>query len=253
MPIQNYDRPIFILGQSNSGTKVLFFTLLEHSQVGGFRKEIHNYGVCPQIPDVPCRLYALYPIFEKYRNNLVGYPESEVKQKLKDHSAQSFEFQNGERLLFKDPRLSIKIPMIRRLWPDAYIIHIIRNPYCVVEGIRRRNRVDIPTAAAQWVVNHNIIELDSEGMERFKIVRYEDMVQANEYPGNNPFWEDLLKFLELRTDGLQIPNQCTFSKFVQTANEGSIKNLNSWEKKIITKIVFPSAVKYGYQPLELDD
>ncbi len=253
MPIQKFDRPIFIISQSNSGSKCLFFTLLEHSQIGGFRKEIHNYGVCPQIPDIPPRLYALHPTFTKYRDNLVGYKEDEIKDGLTKHSKQDPTFKNGERLIFKDPRLSIKIPTIRRLWPDAYIIHLIRNPYCVAEGIKRRDRVDIVSAISQWVVNHNIIELDSEGMKRFKVIRYEDMVLADEYPGGNDFWDDLLDFLELRKDGLKIPNETKFSQFVKTTNQGSINNLNSWEKKIITKIAFPSAVKYGYEPIKLDD
>lgn len=37
----------------------------------------------------------------------------------------------GKRLLFKNPPSTTRIPLIRRLFPDAKFVHIVRNPYPV--------------------------------------------------------------------------------------------------------------------------
>ena len=39
--------------------------------------------------------------------------------------------EGGKRLLFKNPPSTTRIPMIRKMFPDAKFIHIVRNPYPV--------------------------------------------------------------------------------------------------------------------------
>ena len=73
---------------------------------------------------------------------------------------------------------------VRGLWlqsnfKPASFIGMIRNGYAVAEGTRRRKRrpVSIERSAKHWAKANEIMLEDSERLERFLLVKYEDFVE----------------------------------------------------------------------------
>ena len=242
-----FDKSIFIVGCCNSGTTILFNTLRnQHPQLGGFNREIHNFGVLPVKPGENPRLYALTPSFERLYadsgnkiegvDGLVG--RDETLQRLKDLSGTHKDFDAGERLIFKDPRLALRVKWIRDVFPSSYIVHIVRNPFGVVEGIKRRTdgESSTPSAIAQWLIANALIELDSRGMDRFVTIRYEDMIQ-----GGATFLSNLLNFLDLDDFDFDM------TKFSKTANADSRARLPEWDKDLIDYMTKGARGHYGYE------
>lgn len=46
-------------------------------------------------------------------------------------------FQSGKRIVFKNPFHSLRIEMLKKVFPNAYFIHIYRNPYVVIPSTQR--------------------------------------------------------------------------------------------------------------------
>jgi len=260
-------KPIFIVGCTNSGTKCLFFSLMEHEDLGGLKRELHFFGIQPNIDGRLNRLFALYPCFYSNFAHINYVPKSFSTGPMdKTHVEETIsnakkmfpdEYVEGNRLLFKDPKLSLRITWIKKLWPDAHIIAIVRNPWAVSEGIKRKISImgdvpanmDIVTTAAQWNAVNSIILNDSKGIDNFQLIRYEDMIAAERYPGKldqNCFWSRLLGHLKLKAKSFCIPNRSEFSYFKKDTNLNSINSLTKWEQDYITTSCKSLIDKFGY-------
>ena len=138
---QSIDRPIFIVGCGRSGTSMLFSLLSEHSSLlptNGFPDGedslmwaqyggafVSGFGGTPS--RTPVGFCHCLPMTDSdvddnrsqfFTNFLINkYPQIKNGQK---------------RLLNKNPHLSNKIGYLLKLFPDAIIIHIIRDPYSVI-------------------------------------------------------------------------------------------------------------------------
>lgn len=264
-----FDRPIFIVGCTNSGTKCLFHSLMGHPDLAGPEKELHFYGIAGNYDGRINRLFSLFPNFNtnyldesctprSFGTGPTFKPGMEhlLKHILTTEKVQ-WEQPIKKRMLFKDPKLSLRIRWIKHLWPDSYIVAIIRNPWATIEGIIRRLplmgdvplNLDVPTATAQWHATNTIIELDSKSIDNFQIVRYEDMISATKFPGDaseNCFWSRLLSHLNLSIDGFQIPNDSKYSHFKQDKNSNSLENLSAWDINYISQACKDLIIKYGY-------
>jgi len=100
---------------------------------------------------------------------------------------------NGKRLLLKNPANTARIPTLLELFPDAYFIHIYRNPYKVYLSTKKmRARVldklalqDAKEEEIEKQVIENYKRLMSSFFEQEKLipkdrfieVRYEDLVK----------------------------------------------------------------------------
>ena len=261
------DRPIFIVGSTNSGTKCLFHSLMGHPDIAGPEKELHFYGIGGNFDGRINRLFSLWPNFNTNYLDNMGSPRSfgtgpTIGANVEQVFERIFVNENidpqGKRVLFKDPKLSLRIKWLKHIFPDCYIISIIRNPWSTIEGIIRRLPVlgdvplnlDIPTATAQWHATNTIIELDSQKIDNFITVRYEDMIAADTFPGNtegNCFWSRLLAHLGLSTNHFKIPNSSKYSHFDNTKNTLSLKNLSAWDVNYISNACSTLINKYGYR------
>ncbi len=260
--------PIFIVGCTNSGTKCLLHTLIEHPDAGGLKKELHFFGIQPNLDGRLNRLFALYPCFNtnflhkdyKPRSYGVGpIDKGNVEGLIQDiFTCYPNSTKKGKRLLIKDPKLSLRLTWIKELWPDAHIIAIVRNPWAVIEGIVRKLplmgdvplRLDVPTATAQWINVNTILSLDSQGMTNFQFVKYEDMIKAKKFPNgleSNCFWSRLLGHLDLPSDGFTVPNSSKYSNFEQERNDYSFKNLSKWDRNFISMATESLIERFGYQ------
>ena len=168
----NFKDPILITGCTNSGSKILFYSLLEHPQLGGFEGELRNLNI-PVMQKFISRLFAIYPQFYKYcttagkEDKLLGCLDGEeAKRRIADRMQIVDSYKSGDRLLLKSPLMSLRLKWFREVFPDSFILIMIRGPHAVAEGIRRRSngRPDIPICISQWMTTNIIMRMDTEGM-----------------------------------------------------------------------------------------
>lgn len=250
--------PIFVVGCTNSGTTVLHDVLRSHPEVDGIGIEPHYGGLAPNIAGRLNRLFALWPAFtDTYVNEnseLASAAGFIFPDQVHDWFKCWYEFhqQKGrgsdtsKRQLVKEPKFSLRVRWLKCIWPDCYIVAIVRNPWSVVEGIKRKLSqigdlpliVDTPTALAQWVNVNSCIMIDSKNISNFSLVRYEDMINADVFPNNgtdkNCFWMRLLSHLNLSADNFKIPNETPKSHFDNSRDAFSLSRLSKWDIDFIT-------------------
>jgi len=167
-------------------------------------------------------------------------------------------WKKGKRLVFKDPKLSLRLTWIKRLWPDAIIIAMVRNPWSVVEGIIRRLPVlgdvqlnlDVPTATAQWINTNSVLLLDSRKISNFMWVRYEDLIKGKSFPveiDKKQIWSKILRHCELEPDKFTIPNRSAFSEYKKNKDSASWKKLSPWARNFIGIATRGLLDKLGYE------
>lgn len=243
----NWDKPIFIVACTNSGTKLLQSILKPHDEMTLFPVEPHYLGFGPNFVGRLNRNFALWPCFDGSRLT----SRSELSLEKGDPSPKSFiqtlnhffksKFNidpdippaSETRPLIKEPKFSLRIPWILECFPDAKIICLVRNPWSCAEGIRRRQPmlgdlplyIDIPTCTAQWSVANTIMRLDFQ-KDSCMFLKYEDMILK----ANDPrLWTDISNFLGLQKPIVPPDKTCDPDKFF-----ASLKNLLPWEIDFIS-------------------
>jgi len=239
----NFKDPILITGCTNSGSKILFYTLLQHPELGGFDGELRNLNI-PIMQKFISRLFAIYPQFNKYcitanrTDKLLGCLDNNEARKRIMHKLESADtYGDGNRVILKSPLMSLRLKWFREVFPDSYILIMLRKPHAVVEGIKRRSggKPDIPICVAQWLTVNAILRMDTEGMGRVKFCRYSDIVENSKFPSNDDrFWGCLFNFLELDSEGFTVPNSSKYSIIEGGYDRKSMEALESWEIKFIS-------------------
>jgi len=253
-------KPIFIMGSPNSGTSMVWNSLLNHPHLCGpglmdhadDLGQFHNIETkdLPGMPKVSqnsfgkstFRMFA-HPVFRgaDYRDDATPYTTRAIKTVLGRYG------QKGKRDVFKTPSEVMRAGMYETIFPDASLIGIRRNPYAVAEGIRRKRmkdperpefeglRTTIEQSAQQWLYSNLVLEYQSHALKRCCIVYYEDFVNNTRETLHN-----ILCFLGLPKDGLSIPSLRTDLNGLQ------ISRLTEKEKEIISEICWPM-VLWGYR------
>lgn len=247
----NLENMIFVAGCSNSGTKTLFYNILNHPDVGGFTKELHNYGICPMIHKTQAFLFAVDGRYEKYyaesencSQEVLGITtKKEFEIMINQKAGKIKDWIDGERLIFKDPRLSLRIKWLRNVFETCYIIVIIRNPYCAIEGIMRRGKATLNKAIEQWKVTNDTIQRDVRNTKKLIVVRYEDMVS------DKNFFKMLFKFLDLPYKEFHKRIYPQYSKIVRNMNLKSIRRLSKEQINIINSELSDDIESLNYKIL----
>lgn len=97
---------------------------------------------------------------------------------------------DGSRPVFMDKSVSnvARIPWLEKNFHNAYFVGIVRDGYCVAEGIRRKARprgdaakqvgsvYPIEMAGEQWVAaNQRLLEA-AKSSQRFMLIKYEELI-----------------------------------------------------------------------------
>ena len=213
-----FDRPVFILSAPRSGSTLLYETLSRSDQLDTIDGEIQ--GIIDGIP-------ALHLAARNYRSQVLEDSDADAETITTLRAGLLAEIGGGNsrftmdwagggaqrvRLLEKTPENALRIPFLRRAFPDARYIFLYRdmrqNISSMVEAWRHVNFTSIPdlpgwsrkrwnfllpegwrrynesslteVAAFQWrEANHSIVhELEAMHEDQWTTTTYEDLVAA---------------------------------------------------------------------------
>lgn len=117
--------PLFIVGMPRSGTTLVEQILASHSQVVGA-------GELPDIPNIGRRLAEAVGHSDGYPNCLSRADRATVQAAAAEYLTRLTRLSRGAaRVIDKLPANSFHLPLIRLLFPRAFIIHCRRNAFDV--------------------------------------------------------------------------------------------------------------------------
>lgn len=251
---------VFIVGCYNSGT-----TLLNH--IVGFHPEITS------LPTEGTILTAGltrpedfgWPRMWHMCENAIILDEKSTKpdpDRVKKHW--SFWYDKEKKIyLEKSIANSAKIKWLEKNFDSPYFVWIIRNGYCVAEGIRRRSKsIDrndfkyqgigypLGMCARQWIVNNDVIEKDSKNVKHLMKIKYEDLMENFE-----PTIDKLFEWLPVeRKKNIKLSKIADFSfhnetKPIKNMNSISLSGLSKEDIAQINTVAEKYLSKWGYEIL----
>ena len=247
------EKPIFVFGCCNSGTTILWKALKAHNGISGPEVEGQDLEGLPDsmrhhLGKSTFRLWA-HPKFKLcYYKTEEDYEENERQALIKVY--QKF-VKPKKRFITKSPADTLRARLIQAYFPDAYFIAIVRNGYAVSEGIVRKRKSDsdrpqfeglyttIDEAAEQWFRANVIVASHEQFLDRYKIIRYEDLVEEPQ-----KVLSSVLEFCELDKTGFSVP------AFDNKLNQIQISRLSNYEIETITRVAQPMLLHFGYEILE---
>jgi hypothetical protein len=168
--------PIFVVGCPRSGTTILRWCLDSHPRISAGPEESALY--CLSKADNT-----------KARERREGYGVDEedwyemVRGLVEGLMRPYAESQGKTRWALKHPELCFSIPFLNKIYPECQVIHIVRDPSDVVASCARLfGRSLTQRYGRLWTQSVRAAERDGPklGPNRFKTIRYEDLVAEPE-------------------------------------------------------------------------
>jgi len=243
-------RPVVVFGCCNSGTTILWQTLMGHPGLSGPDVEDQDIEDMPRsmthfLGKATFRLSA-HPKFG------LSYYVTEQDHDKKDAQKLREIYQRflttGTRLVVKSPTHTLRARLIQTYFPDAYFVAIVRNGYAVSEGIVRKRKYDsdrpqfqglattIEEAAEQWFRANVVVVSHQKFLHNYLIIRYEDLVREPE----------AILHLVLDHCGLD-KTRVSVPVFKQDHNQNQIARLAPEEIDTITRIAGPMLHHFEYE------
>lgn len=243
--------PIFVVGCNNSGTTILWKTLLSHPEVCGPSVEGQDLIGLPDsmkhfFGKETFRLFASDRFNNAYRRTEQNYnvQEAELIRSiyLKHHIGEI-------RFIEKSPSNSVRTRYLQSIFPQAQFIILVRNGYAVCEGTVRKRFFDperphmaglktsYREAANHWENVNSQLFSDIEYLNSYLVLSYESLV-------TQPLLAlaRICKFSNLR----DYFNQNNIPIFNPDLNKIQIARLSASEKQIITYEAFEMLKKLDY-------
>jgi Sulfotransferase family len=247
--LRKFEKPIFVVGCGNSGTTILWKTLLSHADLGGPLSEGQDLKDLPRcmthfLGRQTFRLFAHSRFKMAYRTT-----EKDYTPRIGEHLAEVYadHLSPGLRFIEKSPSNSMRVRFLQRVFPDAFFVLVVRNGIAVSEGIRRKRWYDpdrqpmaglqttIADAAEHWSRTNHSLFLDRLHLRRSIVVRYEDLV-ANPAP----VLHAILEFCECAPAPLCLP------EFETAFNDTQIQRLTVAELAMVRRVAGPTLAALGY-------
>lgn len=179
-------------------------------------------------------------------SNIKDLIHQSIRQKLTKENAQIF----GD----KAPNLQHYIPDLLMLFPEAKIIHIIRDGRAVAHSMNRRAYKDLKLSAQSWV-DGNILALANQkilGTDQYKLVFYEHLLEKPAEVARElcdflkiPFEENMLQLNQKNVESES--KQYVKSNFDTSKIKDYQKQLSAKQIRKIERIQGPLLRKFGYE------
>jgi hypothetical protein len=252
LPVKDIKDPVFVFGCCNSGTTILWEALKRHGDFCGPDVEGQDLNDLPDsmrhhLGKSTFRLWA-HPNFNRcYYATEADCNENDRGKIMEVYGRYA---EPGKRFITKSPADTLRARLIQGYFPDASFLAIVRNGYAVSEGIVRKRKLDpdrpeyeglfttIDEAAEQWYRSNTIILSHGKFLNKYKIIKYEDLVENPEdtlYSVLDFCCADKKKFHapEFRTD----------------LNTEQIGRLSEYEIETVTRVAKPLLIHFGYDVL----
>jgi hypothetical protein len=240
---------LFLLGCNNSGTTLLVRILESHPLIRTLPTEGQH---CTKALPNSTRL-GVGRVFSQRLDVFRWTEQSDPTpaERVRYDWAACYDPRPGI-LLEKSPPNTVRSRWLQRHFQPCRFLVIVRNPYAVCEGIRRRRAHSIEEAAMHWRRVHEILQEDMPYLERSLWLRYEDLCERfEEQCGciegflelDVPFDRDVLagSFNVHNMDGTPQP--------IQNFNDKSLQRLSPKEIEAINQITGVQMKQFGYEPL----
>ena len=179
------NRWIFIVGCYNSGTTLLRSLLTQHPEIDALPSEgVRLTDALPRPEDV-----GWHRLWCRCLNDVrlpVDEDMAPRSARIRRHWSLALPGKPAN-VLEKSIANTARMPFLQAGFPPAYFIYMIRNGYAVAEGIRRKaqprrfghdeygDQYPIELCAEQWRASHDLVEEDSDVIDRLHTIRYEDL------------------------------------------------------------------------------
>jgi len=165
------DRPIFVVGCQRSGTTMLRLMLDSHPRIS-CGPETRFLADLERVVDTD------WPRLSQY-----GYSQEEWLERIREFfggiQADYARSRGKERWADKTPRYALNIPFLLRVFPDAQIVHVIRDGRDVVVSHRKRfGYWSSVKSTLKWPKYIKVARGVGETLrtDQYHEVRYEDLV-----------------------------------------------------------------------------
>jgi hypothetical protein len=240
---------LFILGLSNSGTTMLQWILGKHPLIRRLPREGQSLThALPRESD-----YGVVRNFTARPDAFRWTEESDPTPVLRIRYDWSYHYARRPGILLeKSPSSSLRARWFQRHLQPCRFIAIIRSPYAVCEGIRRKIGNPIEDAARHWVSGNKCLLADIPHLEQCLLLSYEDFCARPE-----EHLERIGRFLELDVPfdrtilTMRIPKGSLTGRHqsIQNFNAKSLERLSRNDIEAITRIAGPLMERLGYERL----
>ena len=193
------NKPLFIVGMPRSGTKLLRNLLNNHSRISIPTAEtlfipdfINKYGWNPDfsaatihkfIKDLKNTHFYYYMSGRGYvfdEQDFIKNTDLKSWYAIFQYILKYYAPEQGENIIWgdKSPNYINHIPLIKRIFTDSYIIHIIRDPRDYVLSMKKAWGKNMYLAAANW--NRSMIKAKEDGMKApadCMEIKYENLLE----------------------------------------------------------------------------
>lgn len=235
----------FIVGCYNSGTTLLNQLLGLHPEIGTMPNEGQFYtdqlvrGAHVGLR----RLWALKPELFRLDENTVTTIDS---HKLKREWAYFYNDVSRPVLLEKTIANAARTRWFQKHFSPASFIVLVRDPYAVAEGIRRKEKHSLEDAITQWKVSYQQIFEDLGFLERKLVLTYEELT-ANPRETLNKITSFLgIAPFEMDMAGKEFTVHRVKSE-ISNKNGESYKKLTEEDYRTINKIAGEWIKRLGYE------
>jgi hypothetical protein len=240
---------IFIIGCYNSGTTLLDQILAQHIQVSGLNDEgVMLTNKLPRPEDFGWRR-----MWVKCENEMnISGDKSRIATEIRRHWSHFYDSKK-EALIEKSISNTPRAVFFNDYFKPAYFIHIVRDGYAVVEGIKRKATVmpgnpifqagqyPIELCAEQWVRSLQVVEEQRSHLDNFLEISYEELTAAPDQT-----MKAVCDFLGI----LRFETSLNETSFTVHQNNEPIRNMNELSLNRLTKADINSINKVAKKYLE---
>ncbi len=237
---------LFVLGLNNSGTSILAHVLESHPAIRPLPAE--GQALTRALPTG-----AELGVRRNWTTRLDDFhwtPESDLEAARRARYDWAFHVDRRPGIVLeKSPPNAVRARWLQAHFDPSRFLAIVRHPYAVCEGMRRRGGFDLEDAAWHWTRGNGTMLDDAQELDRFLLVTYEEFCAE---PNN--VLEGVEEFLELEppidraTLEEPLPSH-TIDRapaVLQDYNARSLERLSRDEVTAINEIVAPVAERLGY-------
>ena len=274
--------PFFILGFGRSGTTLLASMLSMNKNIYippelkglyTFPKTIKYYGNLSNEFNLDLFVNDFATLHQMKIFDMKLDTDS-FKRKLKERGINNrnivecfyetiLEQSDRERIGDKTIRHTLYLPMINELFPEAKIVHLMRDGRdCAVSHKRISANYDVYLAASRWKeFNEVLLDFGKKNRERYFFIKYEEFIQQPEDILKNvctfldePYSEDLLNYSESgyaknNVKYMSKQHSNLESKIIKNNVDKWVKGLSENEKKIFESIAGDMLSQFGYKTI----